>query len=72
MIIEVIPRKNDTASHPTDFCEILIGKRNIIDSGIFFGVTNIRANIQLFLKSLKGYFTKCCKKLAPSIKKKQK
>ena len=37
---------NDTASHITDFCEIVIGGRKIVNSDKFFGVTNIRTNVQ--------------------------
>ena len=30
-----IPKHYDIASHPTDFCEMLIGGRNIVNTGIF-------------------------------------
>ena len=46
MIIGVIDRKYDTASHPTDFCEMVIGGRKIVNSDMFFRVTNIRTNVQ--------------------------
>ena len=36
----------DTASNPTDFCEMLIFGRIIVNSVMFFGVTNIRTNVQ--------------------------
>ena len=36
----------DTASHPKKIGEMLIGGINIVNSDMFFGVTNIRTNVQ--------------------------
>ena len=36
----------DTTSYPTDFCEILIGGRKIVNSDNIYLITNIRTNVQ--------------------------
>ena len=36
----------DNASYPTDFCEMLIVGIKIVNSDVFFSVTNIRTNVQ--------------------------
>ena len=60
--MRLYPESCDIASHPTDFCEILISRRKIVNSYLFFGVTNIRDMFKTILKSLNGYFTKCFQK----------
>ena len=37
---------HDTASHSTDFCEMLIGGSKIVNSDMCFGVTNTKTNVQ--------------------------
>ena len=48
------PENYYTASHPTDFCEMLIGGRKIVTSDMFFGVTNIMENVQNYSSEFEG------------------
>ena len=48
----------DTASYPTDFCEMLIDEKKLL-TVIFFSKSLISGQIlKIILQSLKGYFTK--------------
>ena len=36
------------------FCEMLIGERKIVNSDVFFSVTNIRTNVQKYSSEFEG------------------
>ena len=48
----------DTEIHPTDFCEMLIGGRKIVNSNIFFKSTNIRTNVENHSSEFEGLLHK--------------
>ena len=44
------------------FCEMVIGERKIVKSDMFFGVNNIRTNVQNDSSEFEGYFIKWCQR----------
>ena len=57
---KLCPENYDNASHPTDFCEILIGGRTLL-TVICFSKSLIPGQMfKIILQSLKGHFTKWC------------